>query len=111
MKKFIFKTTATMKEYNDKKCWIDSGVIRDIYIAAEDISEALNQYRKAVAEKSYIEISNTAMKNKSAMYRETADGDDAQIGYVITGKTEFQKDSGEFVNQYIDLWVEFLEGV
>lgn len=34
-----------------------------------------------------------------------------QVGYVITGKTEFQKDSGEWVTQYIDLWVEIITTV
>ena len=108
---YIFKTTATMKEYNNRSWCIDSGIVRDIYIAAENIQEALAQYRKTVAEKSYIEISNTAIKNKSAMYRDTAGGEAVQIGYVITGKTEFQRDSGEWVNQYIELWVTVLTTV
>ena len=108
MKNYICKTTATTKEYNKKSWWIDSGIVRDIHIAAENIREALEQYRETVAEKNYIEISNTAIKNKSAMYRDTADGEAVQIGYVITGKTEFQRDSGEGVNQYIDLWVTVL---
>lgn len=34
MKNYIFKTMATMKEYNNKSWWIDSGIVRDIHIAA-----------------------------------------------------------------------------
>lgn len=108
MKNYIFKTTATMKEYNNKNWWIDSGIVRDIHIAAENIREALTQYRETVVIKSYIEISDRAIKNKSPMYRDTADGEAVQVGWVITGKTEFQRDSGEWVSQYIDLWVEVL---
>lgn len=54
MKEFIFKTTATMKEYNNKKWWIDSGIVREIRIAAENVREALKQYREIVSEKFYI---------------------------------------------------------
>lgn len=28
---FIFKTTTTMKEYNARKWWIDSGIVRENY--------------------------------------------------------------------------------
>lgn len=108
MKNYIFKTTATMKEYNNKNWWIDSGIVREIHVTAENIREALKQYRDIVAERYYIEISDTAIKNKFAMYRDRATGEAKQVGYVITGKTEFQKDSGEWVNQFIDLWVEVL---
>lgn len=31
-----------------------------------------------------------------------------QVGYVITGKTDFQDDFGRWRGQYIDLWVEVL---
>lgn len=108
MKNYIFKTTVTMKDYNNKFWWIDAGIVRDIHMSAENMREALEQYRETVAEKNYIEISNTAIKNKSAMYQDTADGEAVQVGYVITGKTEFQRDYGKCVNQYIDLWVTVL---
>ena len=38
------------------------------------------------------------------MYIDTKDGA-KQIGYVITGKTEFDNDRRGWVTQYIDLWV------
>ena len=39
---------------------------------------------------------------------DSATGEPKQCGYVITGKTDFQKDSGEWITQYIDLWVNIL---
>ena len=30
---YIFKTTATMKEYNNKKWYIDGGIVSDMRIA------------------------------------------------------------------------------
>lgn len=35
MKKYIFKTTATMKPYNNKNWWIDGGIIPVKHIEAE----------------------------------------------------------------------------
>lgn len=109
MKKYLFKTTATMKEYNNKKWWIDSNIVRDKYINAEDINEALEKYQNLVEEKEYITISNNAIKNKNPMFVDTVDGDIKQVGYVVTAKTEFQdNDNYTWSTQYIDLWVEIL---
>lgn len=108
MKHYIFKTTATMKEYNNKNWWIDGGIVREIRVDAENVREALEQYREAVKETAYIEISNNALKNKAPMYVDTANGEARQVGYVLTGKTEFQRDSGAWSTQYIDLWVSIL---
>lgn len=105
---YIFKTTATMKEYNNKKWWIDSGIVREIEVEADSIREALEEYRQTVINKYYIDISRNAIKNKNEMYIDTADGV-KQIGYVITGKTEFDKgDYSGWSTQYIDLWVEII---
>lgn len=108
MKKYLFKTTATMKEYNNKKWWIDSNVVRDKYINAENLNEALEKYKNLVEEKDYISISNNAIKNKNPMYVDTTDGNTKQVGYVITAKTEFQDDNYTWSTQYIDLWVSIL---
>ena len=109
MNTYIFKTTATMKEYNSSKWWIDSGIVRDITIQAATIAEALEQYREQVKEKYYIEISNNAIKNKSNMFVNDKNGVPVQVGYVITGKTEFEKEnSSGWCYQYIDLWVTIL---
>lgn len=108
MKKYIFKTTAIMKPYNNKNWWIDSGIVPEKQITAETVKDALQLYRERVDEQHYISISDSALKHKSPMYIDTATGDAVQVGYVITGKTEFQRDNGEWVTQFIDLWVEIL---
>ena len=41
MNTYLFKTTATMKECNNKKWWIDSDVVREIEIEAENVNTAL----------------------------------------------------------------------
>lgn len=108
MKNYIFKTTATMKPYNNKKWWIDSDIVGEIRIAAENVREALEKYRAIVEEKHYITISNNAIKNKSEMYADTVTGETKQVGYVITGKTEFQDSFYRWSEQYIDLWITIL---
>ena len=106
---FIFKTTATMKEYNRKRYWIDRDIIGEIRIEADSMIEALEKWREIVTEKHYIEVTKNGVKNRNAMYRERKDGSDVQIGFVITGKTEFQvENQWKFVQQFIDLWVEIL---
>lgn len=103
--KFEFITTCTMKEYNHKKYWIDSGYIRPILINAENLSSAILQYREIVGDKNYITISDNGIKNKSPMFIDTKTGETKQTGYVFTALTEFQTDSGKWVKQYIELWV------
>lgn len=109
MNNYIFKTTATMKEYNNKKWWIDSGIIGEIRITAENVKTALEQFRDIVKERYYIEISNNALRCKNPMYVDTVNGETIQTGYVITGKTEFEdRDNYKWSTQYIDLWVSIL---
>ena len=109
MKTYIFKTEATMKEYNNKKWWIDSGIVRDIQVEAESTKDALLKYRDIVNDKYCIGISNNAIKNKQPMYVDTKNGDSKQIGYVITGKTEFEDEKNyKWSTQYIDLWITIL---
>lgn len=107
--RYIFKTTATMKVYNNNKWWIDSGVVREISVEANNTKEALEKYRKIVFEKYYIEISNNAIKDKKPMYSDTIDDGTKQVGYVLTGKAAFEdKDNDKYSSQYIDLWVKIL---
>lgn len=54
---YIFKTTATMKEYNNKKWYIDGGIVSDMRIDADSVENALEIYRERVEEKHYINIS------------------------------------------------------
>lgn len=106
---YIFKTTATMKEYNNKKWYIDGGIVSDMRINADSVENALEIYREQVKEKHYINISKNAIKNKSEMFVDLSDGSVKQVGYVITGKTEFDKgDYTGYSTQYIDLWVTIL---
>ena len=103
--KFLFKTTATMKEYNARKWWIQSDIIREIRVDADTIREALMKYREIVQERDYISISNHAIKNPNPMYQDTPDGGALQVGYVITAKSDFDNNGRGWVEQYIDLWV------
>ena len=104
--KYIFKTNATMKEYNNRKWWIDKNIITDKCIVAENVTEALKSYQKEVADK-YIFISENALKCKEPMYIDTKDGV-KQVGYVITAKTDIYDGCGNWKSQYIDLWVEII---
>lgn len=106
---YIFKTTATMKEYNNEKWYIDGGIVSDMRINADSVENALEIYRERVKEKHYISISKNAIKNKSEMFADLLDGSVKQVGYVITGKTEFDRgDYSGYSTQYIDLWVTIL---
>lgn len=71
---YIFKTTATMKEYNNKKWYIDGGIVSDMRINADSVENALEIYREQVEEKHYINISKNAIKNKSEMFADLSDG-------------------------------------
>ena len=108
MKNYILKTTATMKPHNRKNWWIDPGIVREIHITAENVRDALNQYREIVEDKYYITVSDNALRNKSEMYVDTKGGDPRQIGYVITGQTEFETNDYKWSKQYINLWVEII---
>lgn len=106
---YIFKTTATMKEYNNKKWYIDGDIVSDMRINADSVENALEIYRERVEEMHYISISKNAIKNKSEMFVDLSDGSVKQVGYVITGKTEFDRgDYSGYSTQYIDLWVTIL---
>lgn len=106
---YIFKTTTTMKEYNNKNWWIDGNLISDMRITADNVENAIAIYRDRVGEKYYVSISRNALKNKSDMFIDTPDGGVKQVGYVITGKTAFDKgDYTGYSTQYIDLWVTII---
>ena len=108
---YIFKTTATMKEYNNKKWYIDGGIVSDMSINADSVENALEIYRERVEEKHFINISKNAIKNKSEMFADLLDGSVKQVGYVITGKTEFDRgDYSGYSTQYIDLWIRYFNG-
>lgn len=53
---YIFKTTATMKEYNNKKWYIDGGIVSDMRIDADSVENALEIYRERVEKKSIVSL-------------------------------------------------------
>lgn len=104
---YLFRTTATMKPHNEKKWWIDRDIVRNIYIDADSVRDALLQYQEITRDKYGVNISSNAIKNKSPMYIDTATGDAKQCGYVITAQTDFNDDRNyKWVSQYIDLWID-----
>lgn len=104
MKTYQFKTAATMKPYNCKKWWISSDIIPTIEIKAENLKKALILWRDQVEQKHFVSISDKAIKHPEPMYVDT-ENEPQQVGYVITGKTDFDNDRRGWVTQYIDLWV------
>ena len=104
---YIFITTTTMKPYNNKNWRIDIDAISEKRIEANNVKEALSLYRSEVEENHYITITNHAMRNKRPMYIDAPNGA-KQVGYVITGKTDFQTNDYRWSAQYIELWVTIL---
>ena len=107
MKDYIFKTTVTMKNYNNYKWWIDGDIVTEKRISAENLTAALQKYRETVKRIHHITISDNAIKNKQVIHTDTDNGV-KQCGYVITGKTAFLDDQGQRSNQCIDLRVTVL---
>lgn len=106
MATYRFETTTNMKPYNRENWYIDPDMVRPIEVQADSVTEALTLWRNIVQERDYIEISRNAMSNKQPMYRDYKDGRTEQVGYVITGKTDFDKgDYTGYTTQYIELWV------
>ena len=108
--RYTFDTTATMKPYNNKKWYICGDIVRRKTIEAKNLSEALKKYQDEVTNKDYITISDTALKRKSPMFIDTVEGA-KQVGYVITGSTDFDDDGRGWVKQYIELWVTITQDV
>lgn len=107
MNTYLFTTRTTMKLHNSKNWWIDRNIVEPIYISAEHLDNALKEYAKIVNDDYCISISKNALKNKSPMYIDRIDGTTEQVGYVITGKTLFDKgDYSGYTEQYIDLWTD-----
>ena len=104
MNKYMFRTTATMKPYNSRQWYITPDIIKTKYIDAESLAEALNEYAWSVSSHDYIDISANAIRTRQPMYIDMPEGP-KQVGYVITGKTEMQRDDGTWTTQYIDLWI------
>ena len=106
MNRYMFNTSATMKESDRGKWWIDKNIVPVIYVSAGNTKQALEHFAAIVDKEHYISISDNAKRNKQPMYIDTKDGEAKQIGYVITGKTSFDNDRGQWIDKYIDLWVD-----
>ena len=102
--RYTFDTPTTMKPYNRDKWWICDDIIKHKTIEAKNLSEALKKYQDKVTNEDYITISDTALKRKNPMFVDTDKGA-KQVGYVITGSTDFNDNGRGWVKQYIDLWV------
>ena len=107
MKTYIFRTTTTMKEYNAKHWWIDGNIITEKTIAAESVAAALEEYRELVEYDNCISISRNAIKARRPMYVD-AKGGEKQIGFVITGRADFETKKYRWCKQHVDLWVEII---
>lgn len=83
---YIFKTTATMKEYNNKKWYIDGGIVSDMRIDADSVENALEIYRERVEEKHCITISKNAIKNKSEMFVDLSGGAQNKLAMLSRAK-------------------------
>lgn len=106
---YIFKTKTTMKDYNRKKWFIDKDSVPEMCINADTVELALSVYRERVNEHGIVSVSDNAIKNKSEMFVDMPGGSVKQVGYVVTGKAEFDKgDYSGWSTQYIDLWVTIL---
>ena len=106
---YIIKTKATMKDYNCTKWCIDSGIVPEMCINADTVERALSVYRERVNEHGIVSVSGNAIKTRAEMFVDMPDGSVKQVGYVITGKAEFDKgDYSGWSTQYIDLWVTIL---
>lgn len=80
-----------MKEYNNKKWYIDGGIVSDMRINADSVENALEIYRERVEEKHYITISKNAIKNKSEMFVDLSDGGAKQVVMLSRAKQSLTK--------------------
>lgn len=104
---YSFETTTTLKEKDRDKWWCNNDLVTRIELEANNLSEALEKYRQIVNDKTCVQISENAMQKKENMFTDRRFGGRSnQIGYVITGSTYFERENGDLVNKFIDLWVE-----
>ena len=103
---FQFNTVVAVKPVDRDKWWIDSDLVKVQEIEGENINDALNKFIEVVKDNPYyLEVSKTALKRKKKMFIDTENGA-KQVGFVITAKTSFQTNDYEWVDKYIDLWID-----
>lgn len=103
------RSWGKLEDYNRKKWFIDKDSVPEMCINADTVELALSVYRERVNEHGIVSVSDNAIKNKAEMFVDMPGGSVKQVGYVITGKAEFDKgDYSGWSTQYIDLWVTIL---
>ena len=106
-KQYSFNTSTTVKEKDRGKWWLNNDLVRTIELEAISLCEALEKYRQIVNDRTDVRISKNAIQKKEKMFIDRRFGERSkQIGYVITGSTCFERENGDLVNKFIDLWVE-----
>lgn len=103
---YNFKTAITLKESDIGKWWLDGELVKTIELNAEDLWGALNKYREIVNDTTSVCISKNAIKKREGCYVDDKDGKPKQVGYVVTGSTYFERNNGDCIKKFIDLWVE-----
>lgn len=105
--RYSFNTSATLKEKDQEKWWLDKDLVKTIELDASNLSEALEKYMEIVNDRTDARISKSAIQKRQNMYIDIKPGGcPKQIGYVITGSTCFEREDGRFINKFIDLWIE-----
>lgn len=104
----MFKTDTVMKPYNRNRWWIDQNIIPEFITMNDSLKEAVKAYVEHVNKRTSVNISNNAIKTKAPAFKDLETGDPLQVGYVITGSSEFDN-GNNYVKQYLDLWVTIYE--
>lgn len=101
--RYLFTTTAQVSEQYSRRYWIDNKIVPQTTISAKTLKEAIAQYVEFAMNKSYLDITKSAVKRKSKMYCDTRQGP-IQTGYVITAHADI-----DGKNIPCELWVEIQE--
>lgn len=106
MKNYEFIYTVTPNKEN-ADWWCD---IRDIHFEceAENLNEAKECFQYHLDSKWSVEISKTALKNPSKMYRDRKGAKPEVVGYVFNASHEVQFEKG-WRNRYCWVWTEIRE--
>ena len=106
--KYFVRTQTTVKERDRGKGGMDNDLICPKAIEADGLPQLLEIYRQEVSD--VVDISDNALKNKSAMYVDLPNGEYKQVGYVITGKMYFEdRDINYSKEHYINVWIHIDE--
>ena len=87
MRKIIISVSYSL----DKAAWQDSMIKKDIITVGESLHDTIKTY---LTEKDYVEFAKTTAPQE--MYRDSADGEAIQTGWVYRMSTEIQHDDGKW---------------